>query len=210
MKKLAIFGVGGAGREVAEWARVCGFQGITLTVDDNYFTNSIINGFPSIPFSQMMIEEYEWLVAVADPSLRAVIVKKIENRAEFATLVHPNSTVQSSSQIGEGVLVGPGVVIANHVKIGKHVFVNSQSYIGHDGDIGDYVTISPRATVLGNCKIESHVFLGANSSIKEGTTISSGTFVGMGAVVIKNLSEGVYVGNPAREISSPPLAKDMG
>jgi acetyltransferase EpsM len=200
MKKLAIFGTGGAGRGVAEWARECGFKDINLTVDDEFFTNSRINGFHTIPFSQIAIEEFIWLVAVADSSLREVVVKKIENRAEFATLIHPTAIVQSTSQIGEGVVVGPGVVIANQVKLGRHVFANTQSYIGHDGVIGDYVTISPCAAVLGNCKIESHVFLGANSSIKEGTTISSGAIVGMGAVVVKNLSKGVYVGNPAREI----------
>jgi acetyltransferase-like isoleucine patch superfamily enzyme len=169
MKKLAIFGTGGAGREVAEWARACGFEDIVLTVDDNFFTSVEINRFLCIPFSQIAIEEYRWLVAIADSSLREVIAKKINNQAEFATLVH--------------------------------VFVNTQSYIGHDCVIADYVTISPCTAVLGNCKVESHVFLGANSSIKEGTSISSGTIVGMGAVVIKNLSRGVYVGNPARKIN---------
>jgi sugar O-acyltransferase (sialic acid O-acetyltransferase NeuD family) len=201
MKKLAIFGTGGAGREVAEWARACGFEDIVLTVDDNFFTSVEINRFLCIPFSQIAIEEYRWLVAIADSSLREVIAKKINNQAEFATLVHPAATVEQGVQIGEGTLIGPGVLIGNNVKIGKHVFVNTQSYIGHDCVIADYVTISPCTAVLGNCKVESHVFLGANSSIKEGTSISSGTIVGMGAVVIKNLSRGVYVGNPARKIN---------
>ena len=200
MKKLAIFGTGGAGRGVAEWARECGYKSITLTVEDNFYTKSSTNGFTTIPFSQMAVEEFTWLVAVADSLLRETIVKKIDNQAEFATLIHPTASVQSSSLLGEGVLVGPGVVISNHVKIGRHVFVNSQSYIGHDGVISDYVTISPCAAILGNCKIESHVFLGANSSIKEGTTISSGAVIGMGTVVIKNLCGGVYVGNPARRV----------
>jgi acetyltransferase EpsM len=200
MKKLAIFGTGGAGREVAEWARACGYDKITLTIDDDFFVESKVNGYSVVPFSQMAIEEFTWLVAVADSSLRETIVKKIDHQAEFATLIHPAANVQSSSLIGEGVLVGPGTVISNHVKIGRHVFVNSQNYIGHDGVISDYVTISPCTAILGNCKIESHVFLGANSSIKEGTTISSGAVIGMGTVVINNLSNGVYVGNPARKI----------
>jgi sugar O-acyltransferase (sialic acid O-acetyltransferase NeuD family) len=200
MKKLAIFGTGSAGREVAEWASACGFEDVILTVDDIFFTSIEINGFLCIPFSQITIEEYTWLVAVADSSLRELITKKLNNQVEFATLVHPAAIVEPGVQIGEGALIGPGVLIGNNVKIGKHVFVNSKSYIGHDGVIGDYVTISPCTAVLGNCKIESHAFLGANSSIKEGTSISSGTIVGMGDVVIKNLSRGVYVGNPARKI----------
>jgi acetyltransferase EpsM len=200
MKKLAIFGAGGAGREVAEWARECGYKSVTLVVDDVFFTNANINGFPCTPFSQMVIKEFTWLVVIADSLLREAIVKKLENQAEFATLIHPTARTQSISLIGEGVLVGPYAVVSNHVTIGRHVFINSNSYIGHDGIINDYVTISPYAVILGNCKIESHVFLGANSSIKEGTTISSGAVIGMGTVVINDLSNGVYVGNPAKKL----------
>jgi sugar O-acyltransferase (sialic acid O-acetyltransferase NeuD family) len=200
MKKLAIFGAGGAGREVAEWARDCGYKEITLAVDDDFFVESKVNGYRVIPFSKIETGEYTWLVAVGDPLVREVIVKKLENLVKFTTLIHPAARVQSRSLVGEGVLVGPGVVVSSDVTIGRHVFINSMSYIGHNGVINDFVTISPCAAILGNCKIESHVFLGANSSIKEGTTISSGAVIGMGTVVINNLSNGVYVGNPARKI----------
>lgn len=200
MSRIAIFGTGGAGREVAQWALECGHEDITLTIDDDYFTDTEINGFSVIPFSQIAIEDYVWIVAVADTLLREVIVKKIENTAKFETLIHPTAKVQLGSKIGEGVIIGPGTVISINSKIGKHSFVNGQVIIGHDCNINEYVTIAPRAVVLGNCKVEAHVFLGANSSIREKTTISSGTVVGMGSVVVTDLSNGIYVGNPARKI----------
>jgi len=200
MSKLAIFGAGGAAREVAQWAIECGFEEIVLSVDDEYFEEKIIDGVDVIPFTQIEIQNYKWLVAVADPVLRRSIVNKIETKGEFITLIHPTVKALVGSHIGEGVIIAPGVTISINVRIGKHSFVNAQSIIGHDCEIGEYVTISPRAVVSGNCKVGSGVFLGANSSIREKTSISDETLVGMGAVVVNDLSKGTYVGNPARKI----------
>jgi sugar O-acyltransferase (sialic acid O-acetyltransferase NeuD family) len=200
MKSLAIFGTGGMGREAAHWALESGFEKVTLTVDDEYFSDSYIDGFEVIPFSQMMIEDFMWAIAVADSSLREASVKKLESTAEFATLIHPSARVHKSSHIGHGVIVGPGVSISINVRIGDHSIANVHSVIGHDCEFGEYTTISPGAVISGNCKIGKHVFLGANSSLREKITISDESVVGMGTVVVKDLSKGVYVGNPARKI----------
>ena len=200
MKKLAIFGTGGAGREVAQWASACGFEDVILTVDDNYFNSIEINGFLCIPFSQIAIEEYTWLVAVADSSLRELITKKLNNQVEFATLVHPAAIVEPGVQIGEGSLLGPGVLIGNNVKIGKHVFVNSQSYIGHDGIIGDFVTILPNATIGGGVTIGKGATVGSGSVILPNLEIGEGSTVGAGAVVTKHVPDyALIVGNPGRQ-----------
>lgn len=200
MKKLAIFGTGGMGRETAQWARECGYEEIIFAVDDNYLVNPKVDELQVIPFSKIRIEEFVWLVGIANSVLRETTIRKIQETAKFATLIHPTARVQRSSTIGEGAIVGPGSGISVNTKIGRHVIVNAQSIVGHDSIVGDFATISPCVAVLGNCKIGSHVFIGANSSIKEGVTISNETVVGMGTVVITNLSAGVYVGNPARKI----------
>jgi len=200
MSRLAIFGAGGAAREAARWAVDCGYQDITFTVDDEHFNASQTDGFSIVPISQMEIATFVWIVAVADSFLRENVVKRVEGKAEFATLIHPSARVQSSSELAEGIIVAPGASISINVRVGRHSIVNAQSIIGHDCEIGEYVTISPGAVVSGNCKVGSHVFIGANSSIRERTTILSGTLVGMGAVVVNDLSGGTYVGNPARKI----------
>lgn len=200
MKKLAIFGAGGLGREVARWAAEIGYQEIVLTVDDECFTDSQIDGFTVFPFSQIVNEDYVWTIAVADSSLREITVNKLGKNIEFATLIHSSAVVQEDCEIGKGVIVAPRAVVSINTKIGKHSIVNSLSIIGHDSAIGEYATISPGALVLGNCTLGVHVFLGANSTVREKTNISNGTIVGMGAVVVTDLSDGVYVGNPARKI----------
>lgn len=200
MRKIAIFGAGGLGREAADFARECGYEEVIFTVDDEFMTKSEIDGFSVIPFSQIKIEEFIWVVAVANSLLREEIIKKIEGKANFATLIHPTAHKRLNSEIGEGAIIGEGVVISINVKIGRHAIILGHSKIGHDCQIGDFVTIAPGSIISGNCKIEKNVFLGANSSVKQGVTIAKNTVVGIGTVVLKNLDEGVYVGNPARKI----------
>ena len=188
------------GREAAQWARQCGYEEITFTIDDDYLVNPKVDDIEVIPFSKINIEEFVWLVAVAKSTLRETTARKIQEKGKFITLIHPSARVSSSTTLEEGVIVGPGTGISVNTKIGRHAIVNAQSIVGHDSILGDFATVSPHVAILGNCEIGSHVFIGANSSIKEGVTISNETVVGMGTVVITNLSGGVYVGNPARKV----------
>ena len=200
MKKLAILGAGSLAREFAESASVYGYEDVTLVVDDNYVTETSVDGFPVIPFSEIKIENFDWFIAVQDSRLRENFAKKMGNDANFATLIHPTAIVRSTAQIGQGVVIGPGVYVSINVKIASHSIILQGTCIGHDCEINEFATVLPMVAISGNCKIGKHVLLGANSSLKEGTEIEDKTIVGMGTVVISNLSEGVYVGNPARKI----------
>jgi sugar O-acyltransferase (sialic acid O-acetyltransferase NeuD family) len=201
MKKLAIFGAGSLAREIAELAQDCGYQNVSFVVDDEYVTATAIDGYPVIPFSQIEIENFVWLIAVQDSHVREKVVKKIRKNAKFATFIHPTAIVRSNSQIGEGVIIGPNAYISINVKIAPHSTILRGTILGHDSEINEFSSVMPGAVISGNSKIGKHVFLGANSSLKEGTIIEDRTVVGMGTVVITNLSTGVYVGNPARKIS---------
>jgi len=56
--------------------------------------------------------------------------------------------------------------------------------------IGGRVSVAPRC------------FLGASSSIRQGLHIAEGSTIGMGAVVVKEVSvPGVYIGNPAKPLA---------
>ncbi len=200
MKKLAIFGAGGLAREIAELAGDCGYEDVSLVVDDEYMTESLVDGFPVIPFSQIAIDGFIWLIAVRDSQLRENTVKRLGEKANFATFIHPTAIIRSNTQIGEGVIIGTRAYVSINVKIGRHVIILGASSLGHDSEVSDFVTVLPRVVISGNSKIGRHAFFGANSSLKEGTVIEDGTVVGMGTVVISNLSKGVYVGNPARKI----------
>lgn len=67
--------------------------------------------------------------------------------------------------------------------------------INHDDIIGDYTCIAGGVTVGKSC------YLGTNCAIKEYVKIGENSLIGMGSVVLNNVSENsVVVGNSAKFI----------
>lgn len=106
------------------------------------------------------------------------------------------------------------------LKFGSNLNVqfNSSIDISHCWliSIGNNVTLAPGATILahdastkrltgytkiGVVEIGDQVFIGANAIILPGTHIGNNSIIGAGAIVTKNVPDGVVVaGNPAKEI----------
>lgn len=73
--------------------------------------------------------------------------------------------------------------------------------INHDDIIGDYTCITGGVCISGGVTIGKSCYLGTNCSVKENLEIGNYSMIGMGSVVLNNVSENsVIVGNPARVI----------
>lgn len=126
-------------------------------------------------------------------------------------------------EIGDNSKVGAFVEIQKGAKIGKNCKISSHSFICEGVDIRDNVFIGhsvtfindryPKATNEDNSLqteadwLCEHTVVGEGASVGSGATILCGltigekAIVGAGAVVTKNVAEGVIVaGNPARVI----------
>lgn len=89
----------------------------------------------------------------------------------------------SDTVIGQGTKIDCLTHIAHNVKIGKHCHIVSHTDICGSVIVGDY------------CWISSHV------SIRDHITVGNNAFVGMGAIVIKDVPDNVVVaGCPARKL----------
>ena len=198
MKSLAIFGTGGLGRETLFWIKDKDYERVVFVVDDEYFQSREVAGKEVFRRSEISVEDFEWVLAVSDGKARKKIVEKLGPSARYASLIHPTAMVGETNEIGEGTIIRANVTITCDVKIGKHGYFGPGVAVGHDSVLGDYVSISPRVFISGNCKIGDEVSIGVGALIREKIEIAPGTVVGMGAVVVKDLSGGIYVGNPAR------------
>jgi sugar O-acyltransferase (sialic acid O-acetyltransferase NeuD family) len=128
-------------------------------------------------------------------------VKKIGYKTP--ALISPFTTIDDSSQIGEGTVIFDGSYIDFGVNIGNNSIVNINTTICHDCYIGNNVILSPRTIVAGGCFIEDNCFLGTNSTLNPHLSIKSGCIIGSGAIVTKNLTQsGIYIGNPAKKKNS--------
>ena len=118
------------------------------------------------------------------------------------------------SKFGRNVFVGPFVEIQKNTKIGKNTRIQSHSFICEKVEIGkncfighgvmfindDFKKgkITRNFSLFKKTKIGNQVIIGSNSTILP-VSICSGTVIGAGSVVTKNINKkGVYAGNPAK------------
>ena len=197
--KKGIIGAGGFGREIYWSLDLMERVDCKFFVDDEYYQQG---NEDILPISEFDPEEYEVIVAVADPKFRKSIVESLPIETKYFTHIHPSVQIHAPDvEIGEGSIICAGTIITTNVKIGKHAHLNLLTTIGHDCEIGDYFTTAPGAKISGNCKIYDCIYVGTNASIKQKLSIESFTTIGSGAAVVKDIEEpGVYAGVPAKKI----------
>ena len=210
MKDLVIIGTGGVGRETAliveeinkvkpEW-NILGF------IDDNKdLIGKEIMGYKVIgdrSYLNNFEKEIYVVIAISNYSMKEGLVKYLTNKnIKYATFIHPSVKINDTIEIGEGSIIYPGVIMTVNIKVGNHVIISPKCGIGHDTLIEDYVTLLWNVNVSGAERIRQGATLGSGSTIIQGLEIGRNSFVGAGAVVIRDVEENkTAVGVPSRYI----------
>jgi len=126
--------------------------------------------------------------------------------------------IREKTTIGDNVSVGSSVIIEGNCTIGNNVSLQSLVYIPTDVVIEDDVFIGPNAVLTndpypprGGIKgpvIKKGASIGANATILPGVVVGEGALVAAGAVVTKDVPDGVLaVGAPARFKELPEGAR---
>lgn len=212
---FAIYGSSGCGRSLMPIAREYlsekRIKADIYFIDDSLENETIINNHKALNYDRFKALEVEnkfILIAIADSHIREKLLGKIEqDKMQVWSIISNDSVVMDNVEIADGAAISPFVTIGSNVKIGKSFHANLYSYVEHDCIIGDYVTFAPGVKCNGNVHIEDHVYVGAGAIIKQGTkhkplNIGKGAIIGMGAVVTKDIPDGmIVVGCPARELN---------
>lgn len=108
------------------------------------------------------------------------------------------------------------VIIGNHVEVGScnnvaaggcgdtiledYVKLDGLIHIGHEAHLHKNAELTAGITVAGFVDIGERAYVGVNATLRNRVSIGADSFIGMGAVVTKNVEPGVtVVGNPARK-----------
>lgn len=204
-KKLAIYGAGGFGREIAlminqinqnkpEW-NLLGFFDDTV--------KGMVNGYPLLG-DLLKLNSWETplsvAIAIANPDVRKKIRTSVINpMISFPTLIHPMSqTGDDNNTMGEGCLLTSGCILTTNVHLKNFVIVSSLTFIGHDATIGSYTSIMPHVGLSGSVNIGESCFIGASACVLQNLNIGDHVTVGAGALVTKNVdSNCTVIGVPA-------------
>ncbi len=144
-------------------------------------------------------------ISISDSKIRADIAQRFEHKGSTALDIRADSSqILHNCEVGRGSILASNSLLTSNITVGKFFQSNIYSSIAHDCIIGDFVTLAPGARVNGNVRIDDHAYIGSEAVIKQGTpekplVIGKGSFIGMGAVVTKDvLPNTTVIGNPAK------------
>lgn len=148
--------------------------------------------------------ELDLFIGIGDNKIRERIFNKLHslNKSLNCTLIHPNSIISRSCNIGYSSILAAGVIVNALSKIDIGCIINSGSIIEHECHIKQFAHIAPGSVLAGNVIVGERSFIGANVTIKQGVNIGNDVIVGAGTVVLNDVPNNcTIVGNPGKIIS---------
>lgn len=206
MKDIIIVGGGGCGREVADFIydinRIEPTWNLLGFIDDN---EEIFEG--RRPELKLIGTIQDWKVeagqyfamGIASPQIKEKVAKQLMERgAKFVNIIHPTVRISPSAKLGNGIIIYSGAKLGSDDVIGDFVTIQS-TIIGHDVTIEPYVTVSSSCGITGGVLLKEKAFIADHACMVPGTIIGKDAYVGIGAVVLKEVADNTRVfGNPAR------------
>lgn len=220
MRRIAIFGAGGHGREILQLLRDINaaeplspaWQIAGFLVDSAYAApGEAVDGWP-------VLGDVGWLkrqpdvaavVAVGSPRQRREVVRRIAASCgeRFVALVHPRASISPGVTLPPGTTIFNGSIVSTNVSVGSHVHVNALCSVSHDCRLGDFATLGPGSRMAGGGSLREGAELGASATLIPKVVVGAWGMVGAGAVVTRDTPDfSVAVGVPARprRFLSPP------
>lgn len=201
--KLIIIGAGGHGKVVANIAMLNGYKEIYFLDDDT--SKKYIGKYQIIGTTKDINRyknEYDFFIAIGDNEIRKKLTMLLlDNDIKPVSLIHPSAVIDSTVQIGYGVVVMANSVVNADANLSRGVIVNTGATVDHDCSIGSYTHICPGVHIAGGVKIGSKVWVGIGTSVINNLSICNDCLIGAGSLVTKNiLTKGTYFGCPVRKM----------
>ena len=211
-KRIAIYGAGGLGREVAGGIQRINNAGRQQWDIVGFFDDNIPVGTQVSHFGQVLggIDELNAFdeplalaIAVGSPMTRKQIHDRITNpNISFPNLIAPSFRVldRQTFEIGEGNIIQDNCSVTCDVKIGSFNVMNGSNALGHDVNLGDFNVLMPGVRLSGEVTVGKCNLLGVDSIVLQRVKIGDNVTLGAGSVMMTKPKDGfTYIGVPAKK-----------
>ena len=211
-KRIAVYGAGGFGREVAG-----GIQRINRANDEKWelvgffddnkpigtqvsHYGNVLGGLKEL---NAQTEPLAIALAIGDPEARVKIQKGITNQnIYFPNLIAPSFRIldPQTFKMGEGNIIQDGCSATCDVTIGSFNVLNGSNVLGHDVIVGDYNVLMPGVRLSGSVNVGNCNMFGVDSVVLQRIKVGSNITLGAGSVLMTKPKDGfTYIGVPAKK-----------
>lgn len=212
MRKIAIIGAGGLGREVASIIKNINQVSLLWDIIGFFDDTNELQGI-NTPYGKVLgtiedlnriRQELNVVIAVGKGQGIFNIRQRIDNKnIVFPNIIHPSTMFldKDTTSMGEGNIFSAQCIVSCGVKIGSYNIFNTRVTLGHDGEIEDYNVFSPNTQISGNVSIGKLNYLGFNCGVIQGKKIGNNNTLAAGAMLFRSVKDGnTYMGNPAIKV----------
>ncbi|MBD5268125.1 MAG: serine acetyltransferase [Bacteroides sp.] len=212
MKKIAIYGAGGLGHEVAAaihngWIRDSENWKIIGFFDDRNFSDNPTDRLcgewlGGVDTLNAWKEPIGVILCFGNPKIRREIADKITNPlVDFPNCISSNFRISDpeSFSIGKGNIIQGDCIATTNVALGDFNLLNGSVVVGHDTIIGNANVLMPGCRISGEVAIGNSNLFGAMSFVMQGLLIGNDITLSPLSALLSNPGNGnTYIGNPAK------------
>lgn len=217
MISLVVIGAGGYGRHALDIIEAVNFQS---SRSDRFEVLGVLDDDPSVEnldrlerrgykhlgtISQWLEQgnDANYVIGIGDPDTKVWIASLFDQYSlRSPVLVHPDATIHSVVELGDGTLVSAGARIGTNSRLGRHVQVNYNATIGHDAIIGAYSSIYPGANIAGSVHTGRGCLIGSGAQVLQQLNVGANSTIAAAACVTKDIPENCTVMGVPAEIRS--------
>lgn len=203
MEKLILIGAGGYAKSVIDSIDYYNYDLVGFI--DEFKSEKSHLGIPVLASSIEELkkpEQYVYFIAIGNNINRKrwydILVDK---KLRIINVVDKSAIVSPKATLGTGCFIGKFAVVNSKAVVGDNCIINTRALVEHGCTVSDHVNLSTNAVINGDVHIGIGSFVGSCSVTIGQLSIGEWSTVGAGAVVLKNVDNGVTVaGVPAKVI----------
>lgn len=196
---MVLYGAGGHAKVVLDCIRSMG-KDVNLVFDDSDEKKDL-KGIPIVHYNRELRSREDLIIAIGDNMKRKLVAERISHRPGEA--IHGSAKISHHAHLGEGTVVMPSVIVNADAVTGIHCILNSACIVEHDCVLEDYVHIAPKAALGGEVKIGEGTLVGIGAIVLPQVSVGKWCIVGAGAVVTRDVPDySIVAGVPAHIIKN--------